>query len=111
MTNIGFGPDTWRSTKGNQNKKHELFFKFYFNCKIVLLIRCQLPELRNGFVTPTSEKVVSINESAKFTCSPGYELVGSNTVQCVFDDAISDTGWSPELPQCVLLGKQVYPKY
>ncbi|XP_072037491.1 uncharacterized protein [Amphiura filiformis] len=62
------------------------------------LIRCQLPEMHKFLY---SEDFVPVHNSITFECRREYTLVGTPSVQCIFDDSITDTRWETGLPICI----------
>ena len=67
---------------------------------IILLSAALCPDLMdpaNGKVTISGN---SDGDSATYSCDPGYELVGTETVICQ-----SDGQWSDPPPVCQIIGK------
>ena len=55
---------------------------------------CEVPSLEHGEVSGTGD---SMSWTGKFTCQPGYSLVGSKTVKCRRGQ------WSSSIPVCTAL--------
>ncbi|XP_072038837.1 uncharacterized protein [Amphiura filiformis] len=80
---------------GNENQACGDDFKIaVYNLSV---IRCQLPEMHTFL---NSEDFVSVQNLITFKCLREYTLVGTPSVQCIFDDSITDTRWERELPIC-----------
>ncbi|XP_072023316.1 uncharacterized protein [Amphiura filiformis] len=62
------------------------------------LIRCKLPVMHNF---QKSVDYVAVQNNVTFKCLSSYTLMGTSTVECIFDDSITDTRWATKLPVCI----------
>lgn len=62
------------------------------------VLDCGLPHLRNGQVDASTG--TTYNKSARYTCSIGYDLIGSSTQNCQ-----ANGQWSGSIPTCRPKGK------
>ncbi len=69
----------------------------------VLQLECYVPGVNNGYVSESSgsqiETMVPVRSNVTLSCYSGYQLVGTNQLQCIVTiGAVPD--WSGSFPTC-----------
>ncbi|XP_072037593.1 uncharacterized protein [Amphiura filiformis] len=63
----------------------------------ISLLQCPLPEMHRYL---NADENVQVKKNVTFACQPDFTIMGTPSVQCIFDDNLMDTKWETELPVC-----------
>ena len=71
-----------------------LTYILYENIGIILAVTCNKPMIPNAAIIQPDQQTYRYNEAVKFSCYPGFRLVGESVRRC------QQSGHFTDLPSC-----------